>query len=234
MTSPGSVLPVPASAGANGALRIVIGTRTLGSGENKPPVEVSSPLIGGKTEASAGGVRPSATTPVASATRVAAPRPKELVDPGLLTALQDAALPANSKHSGLTPEQVRTVEALQRRDSAVRQEEQTHAARAGAFAGAPIYQYEVGPDDKRYAVSGEVPVHVKNPSGDPEQLKRALAVLSQAATAPAAPSSQDISVAQRAASLAGQLEAQAVDDAAEAASPQVRPNGAGRLLDITG
>ena len=72
----------------------------------------------------------------------------------------------------LTPEEVRTVDALQRRDSAIRQEEQTRASQAGAFAGAPIYQYEVGPDDKRYAVSGEVPVRVENPPSDAEQLKR--------------------------------------------------------------
>lgn len=227
-------MPVPASAGANGALRIVIGTRELGSGEHKPLVEVSSQLINGKTETSAGGVRPSATTPVASATRGAAPRPKELVDPGLLAALQNAVQPANSKDPGLTPEEDRIVEALQRRDSAVRQEEQTHAAQAGAFAGAPVYQYEVGPDDKRYAVSGEVPVHVKNPTGDAKQLERALAILSQAATAPAAPSAQDISVAQRATSLAGQLDAQEKDDPVEAAALRARPNGTGRLLDITG
>lgn len=234
MTSPASVLPVPASAGANATQRITIGTRELAGGENKPLVETSSLLISKKTESSAGGVRLGATAPVANTTRGTAPHPKELVDPGLLAALQNAAVPANSKDPGLTPEEVRTVAALERRDGSVRQEEQIHAAQAGAFGGAPVYEYEVGPDGKRYAVAGEVPVHVKNPTGDAEQLARALAVLSQTTTSTGAPSAQDIAVAQRAARLAGQLDTKNVDDPAEAMTPPLRPDGTGRLLDIMG
>ena len=92
----------------------------------------------------------------------------------------------------LTPEERAIVARLQAIDAAVRQEEEAHAAAAGAFAGAPQYQYTIGPDDKRYATSGSVSVKV-NVSGSPEQVERALKTIQTAALAPNNPSGADLS-----------------------------------------
>ena len=92
----------------------------------------------------------------------------------------------------LTPEERAIVARLQAIDAAVRQEEEAHAAAAGAFAGAPQYQYTIGPDDKRYATSGSVSIKV-NVSGSPEQVERALKPIQTAALAPNTPSGADLS-----------------------------------------
>ena len=92
----------------------------------------------------------------------------------------------------LTPEERAIVARLQAIDAAVRQEEEAHAAAAGAFAGAPQYQYTIGPDGKRYATSGSVNVKV-NVSGSPEQVERALKTIQTAALAPNNPSGADLS-----------------------------------------
>ena len=100
----------------------------------------------------------------------------------------------------------RSMARLRAVDSAVRQEEEAHAAAAGAFAGAPQYQYTVGPDDRQYAISGHVDIKV-NVSGSPEQVERALKTIQAAALAPNNPSGADLSVFRNAVADQGAIRA---------------------------
>ena len=87
---------------------------------------------------------------------------------------------------------------VEQRDREVKAHEQAHAAIGGALAGSPSYSYQTGPDGKRYAVGGEVPIDVSI-EADPEETIRKMQIVQAAALAPAEPSSQDRKVAAQAA-----------------------------------
>lgn len=89
------------------------------------------------------------------------------------------------------------VEEMKARDREVRQHEQAHVAASGGMAGAPVYEYQTGPDGRRYANGGYVDVRTSG-SSDPEVALREAEQVRQAATAPAGPSSQDVAVAAQA------------------------------------
>ena len=91
---------------------------------------------------------------------------------------------------GLTEQEQAEVDALKARDRQVRAHEQAHAAIGGAYAGAPSYTYQVGPDGQRYAVGGEVKIDASPIPGDPEATLEKMRVVERAALAPAEPSSQ--------------------------------------------
>jgi len=95
----------------------------------------------------------------------------------------------------LTPEQQQQVEKLKQRDREVRAHEQAHVAAGGQYVvSGPTYEYQRGPDGRRYAVGGEVQLDT-SPESDPEQAIRKAQVIRAAALAPAEPSSQDRAVA---------------------------------------
>jgi hypothetical protein len=119
---------------------------------------------------------------------------------------------------------------LKQRDAEVRAHEQAHAARGGQYASSPKYEYERGPDGKRYAVDGEVSIDISKASTPEETIRKAQQVKA-AALAPAEPSAQDLRVATEASKLA--LEARTdiaterANDAQEAynqAIPDVQKN----------
>lgn len=89
------------------------------------------------------------------------------------------------------------VRELQRRDAEVRRHERAHAAAGGAVAGAPVYEYQRGPDGRFYAVNGEVRIDV-SPAGSPEATIAKMEQVIRAALAPAQPSAQDRAVATQA------------------------------------
>ncbi|HCK18390.1 MAG TPA: hypothetical protein DHW36_07725 [Thalassospira sp.] len=97
----------------------------------------------------------------------------------------------NSAGRDLDPAEEVVVNQLRARDSAVRQEEQAHAAAAGPYGSAPQYTYQVGPDGNAYAIGGHVDVSV-SVSGTAADRDRALATLQNAALAPNAPSGADM------------------------------------------
>ena len=99
------------------------------------------------------------------------------------------------------------IQKLKSRDAEVRQHEAAHAATGGAHAGAPSFEYETGPDGKKYAVGGEVQISTSKVAGDPEKTLQKAAQIRAAALAPANPSSQDRRVAAQASQMA--IEAQA-------------------------
>ena len=78
----------------------------------------------------------------------------------------------------------------------MRAHEQAHVAAAGPYArGGPKYEYERGPDSRRYAVGGEVSIDTSPVSRDPEATIQKAQVVKRAALAPAEPSGQDRQVA---------------------------------------
>lgn len=111
---------------------------------------------------------------------------------------------------------------LQSADRAVRTEERRHAAVAGAYGGAPQYQYVQGPDGKYYAVAGKVDVAVPHGATD-EEAQRAHGAIAAAATSVSTPSSADFAAAAQAGKLAAQAYAQAT-----------REDGRGGLYDFSG
>lgn len=89
----------------------------------------------------------------------------------------------------------REIRELQTRDQEVRTHEQAHATVGGRYAGAPSYEYQQGPDGKRYAVGGEVQIDVAPIPGDPAATIQKMQQVKAAALAPAEPSAADRSVA---------------------------------------
>ena len=109
---------------------------------------------------------------------------------------------AFSKSLQLTPEEQKVVQKLRNRDREVKAHEQAHLAAAGAYArGGASYDYQTGPDGRRYAVGGEVSIDTSPVANDPEATLRKAQAIRRAANAPAKPSSQDRRVASQAASM---------------------------------
>jgi len=83
---------------------------------------------------------------------------------------------------------------LKQRDAEVRAHEQAHASLGGQYASPPQYEYERGPDGRRYAVGGEVSIDISEASTPEDTIRKAQQVKA-AALAPAEPSAQDLRVA---------------------------------------
>ena len=122
---------------------------------------------------------------------------------------------------GLTPDELRVVRQLEQTDRKVRAHEQAHlSAGAGLVRGGASYSYEVGPDDKRYAVSGEVSIDA-SPGRTPEETIPKAHQIRSAALAPADPSAQD----HRVAAAASQMEIDARMELAQQRSDEIRSGG---------
>ena len=136
--------------------------------------------------------------------------------PGLGARAREAFFQANApagsgaaaNAEGLTETEREMVQDLAARDREVRRHEEAHARVGGQYAGQPSYSYETGPDGKRYAVGGEVPIDVAPIPDDPEATIAKMDVVKRAALAPAEPSSAD----RRIAALADAQRLQAIAD----------------------
>ena len=101
----------------------------------------------------------------------------------------------------LTVEEQDQQRELEKRDREVRRHEQAHAAAAGSHTrGGPSFEFEIGPDAKRYAVAGEVQIDTSPVRNDPQATVTKMQQVRRAALAPANPSAQDRAVAASAAS----------------------------------
>lgn len=98
-------------------------------------------------------------------------------------------------------EDLKTIRELANRDREVRTHEQAHQAVGGQHAGPMSLTFEQGPDGKRYAVAGEVPIDISPVPGNPQATMEKAAQIRRAALAPAEPSSQDRAVAAQATQL---------------------------------
>lgn len=106
---------------------------------------------------------------------------------------------AKNNTQEITPTEEKVVQQLKVRDREVKTHEMAHLANAGQYArGGATYSYQQGPDGRRYAVGGEVPIDVSKEQ-TPEQTIRKMEAIKRAAMAPAEPSSADRSIAAAAA-----------------------------------
>ncbi len=134
-------------------------------------------------------------------------RPSEPARPS--TTVQLSARAKEASANELSTEEQRMVRELQQRDAEVRTHEQAHLAAAGAYArGGPRYDYQQGPDGRRYAVGGEVSIDSAPISGDPAATLAKAAVVKRAALAPQDPSTQDRRVAAAAERMAVEARAE--------------------------
>ena len=79
-------------------------------------------------------------------------------------------------------------------DSHVKAHEAAHKAAGGSFAGSAHYKEVTGPDGKKYAVAGEVPIIIKK-GNTPQETMENMEIVKSAALAPSDPSPQDLKVA---------------------------------------
>lgn len=91
--------------------------------------------------------------------------------------------------------EAKVIRELSDRDAEVKRHENAHASVGGSTTGSPTYQYQQGPDGKRYAVGGEVSVDLSAVPGDPAATIAKMQQVHSAALAPTNPSSQDRRVA---------------------------------------
>ncbi|MBD8524524.1 putative metalloprotease CJM1_0395 family protein [Pseudomarimonas arenosa] len=111
-----------------------------------------------------------------------------------------------------SPEVQREIAQLAQRDREVRAHEQAHIAVGGSLiTSGPTYQYTTGPDNRRYAVGGEVGIDTSPVRGDPEATIQKAVQIRAAALAPADPSPAD----RQAAARASQMEQRARIELAE-------------------
>lgn len=123
-------------------------------------------------------------------------------------ALDDSNDPHDASPSAgqeLTPEEQRLVDELNRTDQQVRAHEMAHAAAGGHNVR---YDYQTGPDGKRYAVGGTTDIETFSVSGNPDSQLAQARKMRTAALAPADPSPQDRAVAAKAARLEAEARAE--------------------------
>ncbi len=106
--------------------------------------------------------------------------------------------PTRADGTPLAPEEARLLEQLKQTDREVRQHEMAHQIAGGAHTGGASYEYETGPDGKRYAVAGEVPIDYGPVRGDPQATIEKMQTVIAAAMAPADPSPKDLQIAAQA------------------------------------
>ncbi len=100
------------------------------------------------------------------------------------------------------------IQQLRSQDRQVHAHEPAHKAAAGAHAGPVSYTYTTGPDGRRYAVAGEVPIDVSPVEGDPDATILKMQQVRSAALAPAEPSAADRQVAAKAQQIERQAQAE--------------------------
>ncbi len=118
----------------------------------------------------------------------------------------------------LTDEELVKLTVLKQRDTEVRVHEQAHLSAAGAYAaGGASFSYTTGPNGKRYATGGEVPIDMTKEDSPAATILK-MQTVRRAALAPANPSSADRAIAAQASSR--ELEAKSELQAQESTSMQ--------------
>ena len=119
----------------------------------------------------------------------------------------------------LTDAELDEIRKLKQRDTEVRTHEQAHKSAAGSHGGSISLSFKQGPDGRRYAVEGAVPVDLSAISDDPKATVAKMQQIARAALAPAEPSSAD----RRVAAKAGQKAAKARKEIAETSKKEDNP-----------
>lgn len=98
----------------------------------------------------------------------------------------------------LTDNELVKLTELKQRDTEVRVHEQAHLSAAGAHAaGGASFSYTTGPNGKRYATGGEVPIDIAKEDSPAATILK-MQTVQRAALAPANPSSTDRAIAAQA------------------------------------
>ena len=120
----------------------------------------------------------------------------------------------------LSAEEEQMVLELKARDQEVKTHEMAHLAAAGQYAaGGPSYTYQQGPDGRRYAVGGEVPIDVGEEK-TPEETIQKMQAVKRAAMAPAEPSSADRSIAANATAMESRARAEMQSEEADSSTDE--------------
>ena len=128
-----------------------------------------------------------------------------------LSRVKDSTDSTNNHDSEVSTQQRQEIRTLKAQDQEVRAHEAAHiAAGGGLVRSGASFSFQRGPDGVQYAVGGEVSIDVSAVSGDPEATLRKTSQIQAAALAPAQPSSQDRSVAARAAKMAIEARAEII------------------------
>lgn len=139
------------------------------------------------------------------------------------------------KDQGLSDEEKKQVEELQKRDRQVRAHEQAHVAAGGQYVkGGAHYQFQKGPDGRNYAVGGEVNIDTSAVSGDPQATMIKMAAVQRAALAPADPSGQDRAVAGAAAQKEAEARVESMKKEPSGSSGKGKNNHSDGAYDSTG
>jgi hypothetical protein len=118
----------------------------------------------------------------------------------------------------LSPEEQQQVQQLKQIDRKVRAHEQAHlAVGADLVRGGPTFSYTSGPDNKLYAVAGEVSIDT-TPARTPEETIPKAQHIRATALAPADPSPQDRSVAAQATRMEGEARIELAEQKREEAA----------------
>ena len=141
------------------------------------------------------------------------------------------------RYQDLSDDEQKQVRELRVRDREVRAHELAHKATAGSFAGRISFTYETGPDGRRYAAGGEVPIDLSPIEGDPQATIAKMQTVRRAALAPANPSAADRSVAARASQIERDAQAEARGEGRVAGGPGdertlARPNAGRSRVDL--
>lgn len=157
------------------------------------------------------------STPAQSNNKGAENNTDNSVSSGDKTANTENNTQNNDKNAGqknigeLSLEEQRIVTELQAADTNVRAHEAAHMAAGGGLTSPASYTYERGPDNKMYAVAGEVGISTGEGNTPQESLNKAQTIR-RAALAPADPSPQDLKVAAQAASMEMSARAQIMQE----------------------
>ncbi len=148
-------------------------------------------------------------------------------EPGAANAAES---PTDPRSAGLSDQEKSEVKDLKSEDARVRAHEQAHAAAGGANAGSPQFVFTNGPDGRRYATSGSVPIDI-SPEQDPAATISKMEVVKRAALAPTDPSAADRSIAAQADKQKATAQSQAREETA-AATDQPAADPASRSANI--
>ena len=137
-----------------------------------------------------------------------------------------------SRPQELTAEEQRRVRDLQAADRRVRTHEQAHIAVGGDLVkSGASFTYATGPDDKRYAVAGEVSIDT-SPGRTPEETIPKAQHIRETALAPADPSPQDRSVAAAATQMEGKARGELSAQRQSEAQGRISREGADLYLGV--
>ena len=138
----------------------------------------------------------------------------------------------NSYQEELTKEELKLVTELQKRDTEVRTHEQAHLTAAGQYAaGGASFSFTTGPDGKRYANAGSVPIDLGKEK-TPEATIQKMRTVRRAALAPASPSGADRNIAAQASAKEIQAMKEIQTDSQKSSSDNLEKD-ADDKMDIT-